>query len=201
MFVPKGRFQKKSGKSLDFYQIPLEPLNFLYDFTLFVIDMHQNMPISLFKTLFDHFHFHPPAGIIWRVILKLHHKGQATKAKNHWTECTYIFFDWYGNCNYAIGKSERIPVRCGLWCHNLLCFYVFLSFLNSYIFFYLFIWENTWTLRTLLPSLPTPGGISSLKWPKNRRTWKTFQIFSSILVDENQMKIIWKSNENQSRNF
>ena len=45
--------------------------NFLYDFTLFVIDMHQNMPISLFKTLFDHFHFHPPAGIIWRVILKL----------------------------------------------------------------------------------------------------------------------------------
>ena len=32
--------------------------------------MHQNMPISLFKTLFDHFHFHPPAGIIWRVILK-----------------------------------------------------------------------------------------------------------------------------------
>ena len=44
--------------------------NFLYDFTLFVIDMHQNMPISLFKTLFDHFHFHPPAGIIWRVILK-----------------------------------------------------------------------------------------------------------------------------------
>ena len=49
------------------------PSNFLYDFTLFVIDMHQNMPISLFKTLFDHFHFHSPAAIIWRVILKLRH--------------------------------------------------------------------------------------------------------------------------------
>ena len=29
----------------------------------------------------------------------------------------------------------------------------------------------TWTFRTLLPSLPTPAGISSLKWPKNRSTW------------------------------
>ena len=29
----------------------------------------------------------------------------------------------------------------------------------------------TWTLRTLLPSFPTPAGISSLKWPKNRSTW------------------------------
>ena len=32
--------------------------NFLYDFTLFVIDMHQIMLISLFSTSFDHFHFH-----------------------------------------------------------------------------------------------------------------------------------------------
>ena len=36
-------------------------IDFLYDFTLYVIDMHQNMLISL---------FHPPARIIWRVILK-----------------------------------------------------------------------------------------------------------------------------------
>ena len=49
--------------------------NFLHDFTLFVIYMHQNMPISLFKTLFDHFHFHSPAAIIWRVILKLRRKA------------------------------------------------------------------------------------------------------------------------------
>ena len=32
--------------------------NFLYDFTLFVTDMHQIMLISLFSTSFDHFHFH-----------------------------------------------------------------------------------------------------------------------------------------------
>ena len=31
---------------------------FLYDFTLFVIDMHPIMLISLFSTSFDHFHFH-----------------------------------------------------------------------------------------------------------------------------------------------
>ena len=32
---------------------------FLHDFILFGIDMHQNRSISLFKTLFDHFHFYP----------------------------------------------------------------------------------------------------------------------------------------------
>ena len=42
-------------------------------------------------------------------------------------------------------------------------------------------WQNdTWTLRTLLPSLPTPAGISSLKWPKNRSTWITFMIIYKI---------------------
>ena len=35
------------------------PSFFLHDFILFGIDMHQNRSISLFKTLFDHFHFDP----------------------------------------------------------------------------------------------------------------------------------------------
>ena len=49
------------------------PLIFLHDFTLFVIDMHQNRYISLFSTPFDHFHFHPLAGLIWWVPLRSCH--------------------------------------------------------------------------------------------------------------------------------
>ena len=36
----------------------------LYDFTLFVIDIHQNMSISPFLTPFDHFHFRPTSGLL-----------------------------------------------------------------------------------------------------------------------------------------
>ena len=39
------------------------PLIFLHDFTLFVIDMHQNRSVSLFSTPFDHFHFHALAAL------------------------------------------------------------------------------------------------------------------------------------------
>ena len=49
------------------------PLIFLHDFTLFVIDMHQNRYISLFSTPFDHFHFYPLAGLIWWVPLRSCH--------------------------------------------------------------------------------------------------------------------------------
>ena len=76
-------------------------IDFLYDFTLFVIDMHQNMPISLFKTLFDHFHFHPPAGIIWRVILKLRLMYLTSSInKSNWhlfykLNWQVIFFLWF----------------------------------------------------------------------------------------------------------
>ena len=34
-----------------------------HNFTLFVIDIHQNVPILLFETPFDHFHFHPNSGL------------------------------------------------------------------------------------------------------------------------------------------
>ena len=40
------------------------PLIFLHDFTLFVIDMHQNRSLSLFSTPFDHFHFHALTGLM-----------------------------------------------------------------------------------------------------------------------------------------
>ena len=48
-------------------------LNFLFDFTLFVIDIHQIMLISLFPTPFDHFHFHRSGGLILWYDLRLWH--------------------------------------------------------------------------------------------------------------------------------
>ena len=36
---------------------------FLFDLTLFVIDIHHITLISLFPAPFDHFHFHPTLGL------------------------------------------------------------------------------------------------------------------------------------------
>ena len=44
---------------------------FLFDFTLFVIDIQHIMLISLFPTPFDHFHFHPTLGLDPALILTL----------------------------------------------------------------------------------------------------------------------------------
>ena len=44
-------------------------IEFLYDFILFVIDIHQIMLNSLFPTPFDHFHFHGSAGLVPKLIL------------------------------------------------------------------------------------------------------------------------------------
>ena len=44
---------------------------FLFDFTLFVIDIHHIMLISLFPTPFDLFHFHPTLGLDPALILTL----------------------------------------------------------------------------------------------------------------------------------
>ena len=46
-------------------------LNFLHDFTLFVVDIHQIRLISLFRHFPDHFHFHGSAGLIPKVNLSL----------------------------------------------------------------------------------------------------------------------------------
>ena len=43
--------------------------NFLHDFTLFVVDIHQMRLISLFRTTFNHFHFHGSAGLVPKLIL------------------------------------------------------------------------------------------------------------------------------------
>ena len=44
-------------------------IEFLHEFTLFVIDIHHNMLISLFPTPFHHFHFHGSAGLFSRLLL------------------------------------------------------------------------------------------------------------------------------------
>ena len=46
-------------------------MNFLHDFTLFVVDIHQIRLISLFRHFPDHFHFHGSAGLIPKVNLSL----------------------------------------------------------------------------------------------------------------------------------
>ena len=48
---------------------------FLHDFTLFVIDIHQIMLVSLFPTLFGHFQFLGSTGQNPNLILTLCHKS------------------------------------------------------------------------------------------------------------------------------
>ena len=49
-------------------------INFcLFDFTLFMIDIHQIMLISLFPTPLDHFHFHGSGGLILWYDFRLWH--------------------------------------------------------------------------------------------------------------------------------
>ena len=45
-------------------------MNFLHDSTLFVIDIHQNMPISLILTTFDYFQIRPTFAVTPNLILE-----------------------------------------------------------------------------------------------------------------------------------
>ena len=65
VLVHYGSFsQEINGKSAKF-AVWAVSLIFLFDFTLFVIDIHQIMLISPFPTPFDHFYFHPTLGLKW----------------------------------------------------------------------------------------------------------------------------------------
>ena len=44
-------------------------MTILHDHTLFVMNIRQNMFISLFLTPYDHFHFHPSSGPVPDLIL------------------------------------------------------------------------------------------------------------------------------------
>ena len=59
VLVHFGRYsQEDNGKSVKL-AVWAVSLNFLHDFTLFVVDIHQIRLISLFRHFSDHFHFHP----------------------------------------------------------------------------------------------------------------------------------------------
>ena len=60
------------GKIGPKFSHPEQPFRCL-DFTLFVIDIHQILLISLFPTPFDHFHFHGSGGLILWYDLRLWH--------------------------------------------------------------------------------------------------------------------------------
>ena len=82
VLVHNGPFpQKINGKSVNLAVWAVSVI-FLFDFTLFVIDIHHIMLISLFPTPFDHFHFHPTLGLDPALILTLRHKG---KMRYFWT--------------------------------------------------------------------------------------------------------------------
>ena len=56
---------------------------FLFDFTLFVIDIYHIMLISLFPTPFDHFHFHPTLGLDPALILSLRRKPSISHLESY----------------------------------------------------------------------------------------------------------------------
>ena len=74
--------------------------------------MHKNMPISLFKTPFDHFHFHPPPqsfeGLYWNCVLSV------------------------------LAVSRKTPIYL---INNKLIFHIFWLFNLSDCFLYILIWE------------------------------------------------------------
>ena len=55
----KSQSSDRCDSPVESFESKDKPTATLYDFTLCVIGMHQNMLISLFETPFDHFHFHP----------------------------------------------------------------------------------------------------------------------------------------------
>ena len=71
VLVHYGLFSKEiNGKSVNLAVWAVSVI-FLFDLTLFVIDIHLIMLISLFPTPYDHFHFHPTLGLDPALILTL----------------------------------------------------------------------------------------------------------------------------------
>ena len=71
VLVHFGRFSQKVNRKSVKLAVWAVSLNFLHDFTLFVVDIHQIRLISLFRHFPDHFHFHGSAGLIPKVNLSL----------------------------------------------------------------------------------------------------------------------------------
>ena len=75
VLVHFGRYsQEVNGKSVKL-AVWAVSLNFLHDFTLFVVDIHQIRLISLFRHFSDHIHSHGSAGLVPKLILTPCHIG------------------------------------------------------------------------------------------------------------------------------
>ena len=59
VLVHFGRYSQEVNEKSVKLAVWAVSLNFLHDFTLFVVDIHQIRLISLFRHFSDHFHFHP----------------------------------------------------------------------------------------------------------------------------------------------
>ena len=73
VLVHFGRYSQEVNEKSVKLAVWAVSLNFLHDFTLFVVDIHQIRLISLFRHFPDHFHFHGSAGLIPKVNLSLRH--------------------------------------------------------------------------------------------------------------------------------
>ena len=73
-------------------------MNFLHVFTLFVIDIHQIMLISLFPTPFGHFQFLGSAGQNPKLILKLCHMPNVHRSRRFFYFPTIVEGAWRMSC-------------------------------------------------------------------------------------------------------
>ena len=76
VLVHFGRYSQEVNEKSVKLAVWAVSLNFLHDFTLFVVDIHQIRLISLFRHFPDHFHFHGSAGLIPKVNLSLRLNGK-----------------------------------------------------------------------------------------------------------------------------
>ena len=101
VLVHFGRFSQKVNRKSVKLAVWAVSLNFLHDFTLFVVDIHQIKLISLFRHFSNHFHFHPTYG--WF-------------EKLSWQSSTMPSFDfqkekWYNNsvCIALVSRPSCSP--------------------------------------------------------------------------------------------
>ena len=109
VLVHYGPFpQEINGKSVNLAVWAVSVI-FLFDFTLFVIDIHHIMLISLFPTPFDHFHFHPTLGLDPALILTLRPKTVAIEK---------VIWEGGGILREEFGEIAKFMVHRGLTHHS-----------------------------------------------------------------------------------
>ena len=131
VLVHFGRYSQEVNEKSVKLAVWAVSLNFLHDFTLFVVDIHQIRLISLFRHFSDHFHFHPileqkrvidlipchipygwncPGRIIFQKIVTFFATLTAVfRHFLHWFNCFNYF---YGSITCAaVGKTNFLTLR------------------------------------------------------------------------------------------